>query len=77
MIHDLKISWAYFDDVLSGKKPFELRWDDRGYAVGDTLLLREVKDGAYTGRTCKKEVTYKLENFEGLASGWCILGLKG
>lgn len=34
MIHDVKVSWMYFEDVLSGKKPFELRWDDRGYAVG-------------------------------------------
>lgn len=77
MIHDVKISWMYFDDVLSGNKPFELRWDDRGYAVGDTLLLREVRDGVCTGRSCQKMITFKLEKFEGLVPGWCILGLGG
>ncbi len=77
MIHDVKVSWMYFEDVLSGKKPFELRWDDRGYAVGDTLLLKEVRDGAYTGRSCQKLITFKLSEFEGLVPGWCILGLDG
>ena len=77
MIHDVKVSWMYFEDVLSGKKPFELRWDDRGYAVGDTLLLKEVRDGTCTGRSCQKLITFKLSEFEGLVPGWCILGLDG
>lgn len=40
-VHDLKVDARWFPDVLSGKKPFELRKDDRGYQVGDVLVLRE------------------------------------
>lgn len=39
--HDLKCHPPYFEAVLRGDKPFELRRDDRGYAVGDVLRLRE------------------------------------
>ena len=39
--HILKIVPPYFDSVASGRKTMELRKDDRGYAVGDTLILRE------------------------------------
>lgn len=61
--------------MLSGKKPFELCWDDRRYVVGDMWFLREVRDGIYTGRSFQKLITFKLAGFEGLAPGWCILGL--
>ena len=40
-IHDLKILPAYFDDVAKGRKTFELRFDDRGYFEGASLVLPE------------------------------------
>lgn len=49
MIHDLKITPKYFDDVWNGIKRFELRKDDRDYQIGDTLLLREWDGEKYTG----------------------------
>ena len=45
--HNLKLDTEYFDDVKSGKKSFEIRKDDRGYEVGDLLLLRRYKDGEF------------------------------
>lgn len=50
--HTLKIWPQYFDAVASGRKTVELRRDDRGYAVGDTLVLQEWKpiDGASVWR---------------------------
>ncbi len=59
--HELKTWPRYFSDVLSGKKTFELRKDDRGFDVGDILHLREFdpKTG-YTGRECRRIVTYIL-----------------
>ena len=39
--HDLKIWPEHFRAVASGEKTVELRTDDRGYEVGDELLLRE------------------------------------
>lgn len=41
MEHELKTLPEYFQAVKRGEKTFELRRDDRPYAVGDTLLLRE------------------------------------
>lgn len=41
MIHDLKTAPEHFAAILSGLKTAELRKDDRNFAVGDTLLLRE------------------------------------
>ena len=39
--HNLKLVQPYFDAVADGTKTFEVREDDRGYEVGDTLRLRE------------------------------------
>lgn len=52
MTHHLKIQSEYYEAVLAGTKRFEVRKDDRTprYAVGDTLILEEFADGAYTGR---------------------------
>lgn len=62
MIHDLKCWPEYFQAVKSGIKPFELRKDDRGFAVGDVLHLREYdpKTEQYTGEEIDKTVTYIL-----------------
>jgi hypothetical protein len=39
--HHLKTHPAPFADVEAGRKTFEIRKDDRGYKVGDTLVLEE------------------------------------
>lgn len=76
-VHELKIDHVYFDDVAEGRKRFELRKNDREFAVGDVLKLREQDCGRYTGRTCLKEVLYILKNGEkyGLQPDYIIIGL--
>ena len=38
MTHALKIRPEYFEAVQTGRKPFELRWNDRGFRKdGDSL----------------------------------------
>ena len=84
-VHELKIWPEFFDDVADGRKPFELRKDDRHYKVGDVLLLREWEPNTatYSGRECRKRVTYKLEGlgpgaitpYHGLSRGYAILAL--
>lgn len=72
--HEIRIGATFFDDSASGRKNFELRKNDRDYKVGDMLVLQEYKDGTYTGRTCRKRITYMLEDYTGLEEGYCILG---
>ena len=77
MVHHLKILPEYFQAILDGAKTDELRQeDDRTFAVGDVLVLREWdrnewqgEDGlmyrigsGYTGRSLTREVTYVLRD---------------
>lgn len=74
--HELK-SWPdFFEAILNGSKAFELRVNDRDYAVGDLLWLKEWDDllQQYTGRQCFRRVTYILE---GLGQQGSIQPLKG
>jgi hypothetical protein len=41
MRHELKTWPEFYRAIQDNKKTFELRYDDRRYAVGDELLLRE------------------------------------
>ncbi len=84
MLHTLKIDTDYYNDVISGIKTFEYRYNDRGYAVGDLLDLRETfrthpgSEPEYTGRSTRVEVIYILPSdkvSDGLA-GWVIMSIK-
>lgn len=74
-IHEIKIAAMHYEDVVSGKKSFELRKND-GYKQGDKLIMLEFKDGKHTGRIINADVTYMLEDYTGLAEGYCILGIQ-
>lgn len=72
--HDLKILPTYFEAVTKGRKNFELRKNDRDFKVGDIFVLREWKDGEYTGRYYIGSIGYVLQNCSeyGLQDGYCI-----
>lgn len=80
--HDLKVWPQFFDALDSGDKSFEVRKDDRGVAVGDTLLLREwhPADMEYTGRTTTRLVTYIMRGQRaedmGLKPGFAVFGVR-
>lgn len=74
-IHEIKIAAMYYEDVVSGKKSFELRKND-GYKQGDKLIMLEFKDGKHTGRIINADIVYMLEDYTGLAEGYCILGIQ-
>jgi hypothetical protein len=77
-IQQLKILPKYFTDVATGKKKFEIRYNDRNFKVGDTLILGEYENGKYTGRKLRRRVNYILYSNDtiGLEKGYCILGLE-
>lgn len=83
MIHALKIEKQYFEAVASGRKNFEVRNNDRNFAVGDFLALNETTqvitdttETVYTGRCCLVEVDYILDSEEYLQPGFVALAIK-
>jgi hypothetical protein len=86
--HVLKADPDSFEEVYAGRKTFEIRIDDRKYAVGDALFLRETKySGAemclnhaklleYTGREIARTVSHVMRGpIFGLHAGWVIMSL--
>ena len=79
--HELKCWPGPFQATLDGKKPWELRRNDRNYQVEDELFLREwvpatrpdpVHLPGYTGRDLLVQVDYIMDT-EGaafVALGW-------
>lgn len=58
--HELKCWPEFFGPILDGSKTFEIREDDRDYAAGHYLRLREWNQVTkqYTGREVTRCVTY-------------------
>lgn len=84
--HELKTDPAVFQALHDWQKTYELRKNDRGFAVGDELRLRETRfTGAemavgvpleYTGREVVRRVSHILTGpIYGLEAGWSILAL--
>lgn len=78
--HKLKTWPEYFEKVLSGEKTFEFRKNDRGFQVGDILILEEYSPTLqeYTGRKLKVLVTYIFQPITTLVlpDGYCIMSIK-
>ena len=49
--HHKKIYSEYFQPLIEGKKPFEIRENDENYQPGDLVLLREY-EGSITVPEC-------------------------
>ena len=87
-LHYLKLSDKYFDAVKNGVKTFEIRKDDRGYRVGDTLVLQWIGSEEQMMKlalneqdppTITRYISYILTHDDfpnGLKEGYVILGLR-
>lgn len=79
MIHQLKLQKSFFEDKINGKKPWELRLNDRGFKVGDYIGENEVidDDGEWveTGRFVIEKIVNIVTSDEcpGIQKGWVIL----
>ena len=80
--HRLKVNPDHFAAILDGTKTFEVRRDDRNFAVGDILWLREwvapnsfEGSSHYTGESLRAEVVFKQVGGEGygVAAGHCVM----
>jgi hypothetical protein len=75
-LHTLKTWPDHFTALTDGSKTFEVRYDDRGFAVGDLLRLAEwdPDTSRFTDRMLLRRVTH-LHRGYGLADGDVVLGL--
>lgn len=85
--HHLKIWTKWFMAVVDGRVAFQIRRDDRGFEVGDLLVLEEYRHavGEYTGRKVERRITYIARSNAGTAGldvemigilpGYCVLAL--
>lgn len=78
MIHELKCFPEYFQDIIDGKKTFEIRLHDRPYQVGDLLALNEYlpDTDSYTDRSCVVIIDYMLNDATYCKTGFVVLGIK-
>ena len=84
MIHQLKTEEVYFASILEGTKSFEIRKNDRNFAVGDFLALNEVQShtlngmpkSIYTGRCCLVEIVYMMLDSRFVPNGYIALGIR-
>lgn len=76
--HELKTWPEPFAAVWSGEKRYEIRQDDRGFAVGDLVNLREWRPSneRYTGRVASCAVTYLSRGPDwGLPAGLVVMSI--
>lgn len=78
MVHELKCWTIYFQSILTGEKEFEVRINDRGFKVGDSLLLKEWDETKeqYTKRQIIKRITYMIQGTMGLPENVCVMQLR-
>lgn len=76
-VHELKCWPPHFAAIRSGDKSFEIRRNDREFAVGDTVVLKEFSplDTTFTGQTETRLITFLLSEEEfGVVHGFVVIG---
>jgi len=73
-VHGLKSIPPSYYAIQSGSKSFDIRKDDREFAVGHVLRLCEFADGRFTGKSDFYRVIY-LTDFE-QKPGYVVMGLR-
>ncbi len=77
-IHELKTDVDAFCAVKDGFQHAEFRKDDRGFRVGDTLVLKahvrgEGQFAGYTGAELRVRVTHIVRDAYGVPPGFCMM----
>lgn len=80
VVHELKTQEPHYGEIASGAKRFELRVDDRPYAVGDLLRLQQWSpEHFYTGQHIDVLVTHVLRprgcGRTAIAEGWVAMSV--
>lgn len=64
-VHYLKTIQPYFEEIWMCRKTFELRKNDRGFEVGDVVVLMEYEraKNQYSGNQIIGVITYILDKY--------------
>lgn len=76
-VHELRTWPSFFQAILDRRKTFEIRRNDRDFAVGDMLVLQEWNptEDFYTMRSLRAEITYVMYGGRfGIDPEFCVLG---
>lgn len=75
-LHILKIKDKYYQDLIRGRKSFELRKNDRDYKVGDLIHFVGINGEEYNYNVYI--IVYVLKDVPeyGLDKDYCILGIR-
>lgn len=76
--HDLKCWPEPYDAIERGDKRYEYRKDDRGFLVGDVLVLRRFvpHTNKFSGRWMRKRVTWISRGPDwGIPDGYCVMSI--
>ena len=83
-IHKLKLYEEFCDDVLEGRKNFEVRLNDRGYQCGDIVEFISFRGGIIPFKGCiidhplkdeQYKITYVLSG-NGIKEDYVVFGIK-
>lgn len=78
MIHELKTWPELYQAVARNAKTVEVRKNDRNFAVGDVLDLREFdpNTGTYTGARCERSVSHIVNGGQlGIEVGYVAMSI--
>lgn len=76
--HTLKLEECFCEAVVTGKKSFEIRKNDRGFQPGDTIEFIPVSNGhtaIHVISNHRYRITYVLSGW-GLKNGYVALGIE-
>lgn len=72
MLHLLKSDYTYLNDIISGKKTFEVRKNDRNYQIDDFVVFERQSDcSLYMFNIC-----YILSDDRYVKKDYVVLGLQ-
>ena len=80
MVHELKTTDEYFNQVYLQKKKFEVRKNDRDFKIDDILVLKEYneKKKRYSGRQVIVKVEYIMADSNPFIDlkDWVIMSIR-
>ena len=82
MIHNIKIKECYANNIVEGKKKFEVRLNDRDYQVGDYLEYTVIDENGNFQTTAPHELDnkkYKIIYIHaglGMREDYVVLGIE-